>query len=85
MNTQLIPVFAGELSGTPVELVDARLLHIFLESAQEFANWIKNRIEDYGFIENQDYLIILSNRSDGRAGKRRTDYHLTLDMRKNSA
>ena len=78
MNAQLIPVFAGKLSGTPTQLVDARLLHTFLESAQEFANWIKNRIEDYGFIEAQDFLIKLS-KTKGRPAK---DYHLTIDMAK---
>lgn len=82
MTTQLIPVFAGEIAGVSVQLVDARLLHSFLESAQQFANWIKNRIEEYGFIENQDYLINLLNRSGGTAGKKRTEYHLTLDMAK---
>lgn len=35
--------------------VNARELHIFLESKQEFANWIKNRIKQYAFVEGQDY------------------------------
>lgn len=81
-HQDLIPVFSGEIAGQSVQLVDARLLHQFLESLQDFTNWIKNRIADYGFLEGQDYSIILSNRSDGKAGKRRTDYHLTLDMAK---
>ena len=33
--------------------VNARELHAFLESKQEFANWIKGRIDKYGFVENQ--------------------------------
>lgn len=37
--------------------VSARELHRFLESKQEFANWIRNRIEKYGFVENQDYEV----------------------------
>lgn len=58
MNTNtLIPIFAGELSGMPVQLVDARLLHTFLESAQDFSDWVKKRIKAYGFIENTDYLL----------------------------
>lgn len=31
--------------------VNARDLHIFLESKQQFADWIKNRIRQYGFID----------------------------------
>ncbi|MRM97296.1 antA/AntB antirepressor family protein [Riemerella anatipestifer] len=37
------------------QAVSARELHSFLESKQDFSNWIKNRIEKYGLIEGQDY------------------------------
>lgn len=30
-----------------------------------FANWIKDRIEKYGFIENFDYFIAIPNSGDG--------------------
>ena len=83
-TTDLVPVFTGTLAGQNTPLCNARDLHAFLQSEQEFANWIKFRIE-CGFTEGEDYLITLSNRSDGRAGRRRTDYHLTLDMAKHIA
>ena len=38
--------------------VNARDLHAFLESKQEFANWIKNRINKYDFVEGQDLSLI---------------------------
>ena len=82
MNTQLIPVFAGELSGASVQLVDARLLHSFLEVGRQFTHWIQERIEEYGFIELQDFLPILAKSSGGRPSK---EYHLTLDMAKELA
>ena len=85
MNTQLIPVFAGELSGAPAQLVDARLLHLFLESSQQFTDWIKNRIDDYGFIENVDFLLHkFMKRENSRAvgGHNKTNYHLSIDMAK---
>ena len=41
------------------QLVSARELHEFLESKQDFTNWIKNRIEKYDFQENEDFTIIL--------------------------
>ena len=64
------------------QLVNARELHAFLQSKQEFTHWINNRVKKYGFTEGYDYLINLSNRVDGKAGKPRTEYQLTLDMAK---
>lgn len=55
-------------------------MHAFLESKQEFSAWIGNRIEQYGFVDEQDFLIILSKTQNG--GRPRIDYHLTLDMAK---
>ncbi|MBV6447270.1 antA/AntB antirepressor family protein [Nitrosomonas sp.] len=84
-NTPLVPVFTGTLSNQSVQLCNARDLHHSLESQQQFSDWIKHRINQYGFIDGEDYFINLCNRSDGKAGKRRTEYHLTLDMAKELA
>ena len=87
MNTALVPVFAGEIAGAPVQLVDARPLHAFLEVATRFNDWIRTRIEEYGFVESQDFLIT-ENRAikTGRGGDRRSkEYHITLDMAKELA
>jgi phage anti-repressor protein len=84
MTTQLIPVFAGELSGVSVQLVDARLLHGFLEVGKRFASWITERIEEYSFQENSDYIAISQKREIG-TGRGKIDYHLTLDMAKELA
>ena len=37
------------------QAINARELHQKLGSKQEFAHWIRNRIEKYGFVENQDF------------------------------
>ncbi|WP_416390122.1 antA/AntB antirepressor family protein [Tepidibacter hydrothermalis] len=29
---------------------------MFLKAKSKFADWIKNRIERYDFIENEDYI-----------------------------
>ncbi|MGL6120513.1 MAG: antA/AntB antirepressor family protein [Fusobacteriaceae bacterium] len=60
------------------KLVNLRELHEFLESKQEFANWIKNRIENYDFLEEKDFLTILS-KTNGRPLK---EYFGTLEMSK---
>lgn len=63
--------------------VSARDLHAFLESKQEFANWIKNRIEKYDLVENEDY-VLLDNfiKQTGRGGHNRIEYVLTIDAAK---
>ena len=56
--TQLIPLHSQTIDGNAVETVNARELHEFLESKRQFADWIKNRIEQYDFVENQDFLVV---------------------------
>ena len=66
-------------------IVEARELHGFLGSKRQFANWIENRIEDYGFVENQDFEVfnkIVKNSKGGRPSK---EYSLSLDMAKELA
>ena len=59
--------------------VSARELHEFLELTERFSSWF-NRMKQYGFVENQDYL--------GRkvfntlARQELQDYEITLDMAK---
>ena len=56
----LIKIVNTKISDAEIKTVNARELHAFLESRQEFANWIKSRIADFGFIKDQDFLTILS-------------------------
>ncbi|MFP3041217.1 antA/AntB antirepressor family protein [Treponema primitia] len=65
--------------------VNARELHAALGVGRDFSNWIKDRIEKYGFIDGQDYSPNLADRSDGLPGKPRSDYLLTLSMAKEIA
>ena len=43
------------------QAVNARDLHKFLESKQDFSTWIKARIQKYGFIENEDFIVDKEN------------------------
>lgn len=56
MTSQLIPVFNGTIANETTLLVNARDLHTFLGVGKRFASWITERIEEYGFVENQDYI-----------------------------
>ena len=80
---ELIPLHSQTINGNAVETVSARELHTFVGSKQEFSNWIKNRVEKYGFVENVDFLIILSKTPNG--GRPSQEYFITLDMAKQLA
>lgn len=84
MNDQLIPVFKGSLNNEPTLLCNARDLHTFLDVGKDFSTWIKGRVTEYGFVENQDYIAIPQKRGIGH-GRGKIDYHLTLDTAKELA
>ena len=85
MNSQLIPVFSGTISNETTLLVNARDLHTFLDVGKRFASWIVERIAEYGFVENQDFMIISQVREKIGRGRPAKDYHLTLDTAKELA
>lgn len=83
----LIVIRSGVVGESHVETVDARELHAFLEVGKDFATWIKDRIEQYDFTENQDFVIAPQNWGAvfRGGGHNRKDYHITLDMAKELA
>lgn len=84
MTVQLIPVFSGSISNEAALLCNARDLHEFLEVGKDFSNWIRARLNEYGFVENLDYILFSPNLAK-TPGRRRKDYHLTLDTAKELA
>lgn len=64
------------------QVVSARELHYFLESKQDFSNWIKNRIEKYGFIENVDFQSFNKIIEREVGATNRIEYALSIDCAK---
>jgi len=64
------------------QAVNARELHQKLGSKQDFSTWIKNRIEKYGFVENQDFEVFHKIMENSNGGRSRIEYALSLDMAK---
>ncbi|MFA5101036.1 MAG: phage antirepressor KilAC domain-containing protein [Candidatus Omnitrophota bacterium] len=62
-----------------VQTVNARDLWLALESKQQFADWIRARLEI--FIEGSDYLIH-KNMNNPEGGRPSVEYHLTIDTAK---
>ncbi|MEF3312356.1 antA/AntB antirepressor family protein [Paenibacillus sp. GYB004] len=80
VSNDLLPVY--RITDTGEQVVDARELHGFLNVSSKFADWIKNRIEKFGFVEGEDFSAvskILEN------GGRSLEYVLKLDMAKELA
>ncbi|WJM84480.1 antA/AntB antirepressor family protein [Dickeya chrysanthemi] len=98
---ELIPVISGRIGERETNIVSAKSLHIALGVGRDFSTWIKSRIEEYGFIDNVDFLTFDSpipvnqytengqparQRKTSRGGDRRSkDYVLSLNMAKELA
>lgn len=89
----LLPLHARQIDDNATQTVNARDLHSFLEVGKMFAHWIKNRIEQYDFVEEVDYITHLPKQASGEnqavtgftPGILRKDYYLSLDMAKELA
>ncbi len=73
-NQELIKVEERE----GIKTVNARELHNFLESKQQFGNWILSRIEKYDFEKDVDFTI---NKFINRKATVK-DYRISIDMAK---
>ena len=60
-----------------MKTVNARKLYSFLESRQNFSTWIKNRIADYDFVENQDFLTAPQKYGTANGGRPAIEYYKT--------
>ncbi|WP_280744452.1 MULTISPECIES: antA/AntB antirepressor family protein [unclassified Parabacteroides] len=54
----------------------------FLGSKQQFADWIKERIKKYGFIEGQDYVSLHKIMKREIGATTQIEYEITIDMAK---
>lgn len=72
------------IDGESISTVNARELHEFLEVKRDFSTWIKDRVNEHGFIEDYDYLIMFSPNSGktSNGGRPKIDYFISLDMAK---
>ena len=57
----------------------------FLEVQTRFNDWIAARINEYEFIENQDFVSFTENSVKPKGGRPSREYYITLDMAKELA
>ncbi|BBE09697.1 Prophage antirepressor [Mycoavidus cysteinexigens] len=79
---KLIAITPTRLKGRSAPTVNARNLHAFLGIGKDFSTWIKNRIAQYGFIEDQDFVLFPNFGENLTGGRPAKEYALTLDMAK---
>lgn len=86
-NFDLITPRNSEIGEYQVQSVNARDLHAFLRVGKDFSTWIKDRIEQYAFMDGTDFAKFEDLRSpiSGSAKSRvqtAIEYAITLDMAK---
>ena len=91
MPTQnLIPVTNRLIGNRQIPTVNARELHEFLGNKTRFNDWIKNRIHEYEFKENIDFVgftenLVKPQNQENKGGRPTKEYFITLDMAKELA
>lgn len=76
----IIKIEDKEINNSVVQTVNARDLHTWLESKQDFSTWIKGRIEKYDFVDNEDFVRFHKKMEANNATM--IEYHLTISMAK---
>ncbi len=76
---ELIQTFQGQLAGETQTLVNASEIYDVLKPTTRFNDWIARRIEQFDFIDGEDFYSKLSK---GLLGRPKAEYHLSLDMAK---
>ena len=87
---ELISLTQSAINGELQQTVNARELHEFLEVSSRYNDWIRNRISNYEFQENIDYVCLtktlVTQTEEGREGtSAQKEHFITLDMAKELA
>lgn len=88
----VVPVTETAINGKLKQTVSAKQLHAFLNVGNDFSTWIKERINKYGYVQSEDYLIFDSSKFRNQDSKnqhggdtRSKDYLLTIGTAKELA
>jgi len=76
---EIVPIYENAKGK---KLINARELHNILENKRKFSDWIKQRIEQYDFIENQEFWSFSQICEKTMGGRPSKEYYLSIDMAK---
>ncbi|MDM8346457.1 antA/AntB antirepressor family protein [Pseudochrobactrum sp. sp1633] len=86
MNNIKFPVvMEGAIGSETIQTVNGRDLHRFLEVGKDFSTWIKDRVAQYGFSENTDYVVFPEIGENSKGGRPSKEYAVSIDMAKELA
>ncbi len=85
VSSELIPIQRAQLGESEVNAVSGRDLHAFLEVGKEFANWIKDQIEAFGFVDGSDFEVIAESGKNPLGGRPTKEYMISISMAKELA
>lgn len=81
-----LPIIKRAIGDTAVETVNARQVHVAVQSGQEFATWIKRRLKSCNAKENKDFVEVFDKSiKNSKGGRPIREYYLTIDMAKHIA
>jgi anti-repressor protein len=85
---ELIKIEDRAIGGDPVQTINARELHVFLEIGKDFSNWIKAQIERARLVDSRDYCVsevFPQKGENSKGGRPSKEYHLTIEAGKHIA
>ena len=82
---ELIKINKTLINGAEVNSVNARDLHMVLESKTDFSTWIKRRLEETDALENVDYMKLPKKGELSKTGQVAIEYALSTDIAKEIA
>lgn len=79
VEREIVPIYE-DTKGK--KLINARELHGILKNKRKFSDWIKQRIEQYEFVENQEFWSFSQICEKPMGGRPSKEYYLSIDMAK---
>ena len=77
---ELIRITPSQIGKQETKTCSARELHAFLQVGRDFTNWIKGRIEDFGYKQGKDYEVFAEIGDNPLGGRPKTEYSITIHM-----
>lgn len=79
---ELIKIERRKIGNEEINAVSARDLHKFLGVGKDFSTWLKNRIGEYNFVENTDFIVFPKIGENLPSGRPLIEYYVSIDMAK---
>src|SRR3546814_9056705 len=73
----ICPVVAlGQIGEGTIQTTNARSLHGFMEIGKDFSTWFKDRVSQYDFTENVDFVLLPNSGEYSGRGQPPKEYEI---------